>query len=166
METSRSFRQSTMVLRCLWTALWSVCTVFSKDVSATYLKCGGGKTKCQGIVTHRNQQQQQQQRKEIARNANFCLRNMLRARIINLQYLHYLSSPTTVIHSIILSQKKKHTLSLYRNRFDLIPITFVKDLGGYGLFKNVRHLLWSCSIWCKNHHLGNPDWRCYRLVSP
>lgn len=41
METSRSFRQSTMVLRCLWTALWSVCTVFSKDVSATYLKREG-----------------------------------------------------------------------------------------------------------------------------
>lgn len=50
METSRSFRQSTMVLRCLWTALWSVCTVFSKDVSATYLKRGGDKG--QGIITH------------------------------------------------------------------------------------------------------------------
>lgn len=38
MDTSRSFKQSTMVLRCLCTALWSVCTVFSRDVNATYLK--------------------------------------------------------------------------------------------------------------------------------
>lgn len=36
-ETSKSFRQSTMVLLCLCTALWSVCTVFNKDVKATYL---------------------------------------------------------------------------------------------------------------------------------
>lgn len=44
METSRSFRQSTMVLRCLWTALWSVWTVFSKEVSATYLNWGRKRT--------------------------------------------------------------------------------------------------------------------------
>lgn len=37
METSRSFRQSTIVLLCLCTALWSVCTVFNNDVKATYL---------------------------------------------------------------------------------------------------------------------------------
>lgn len=35
------FRQSTTVLLCLCTALWSVCTVFNKDVKATYL--GGNK---------------------------------------------------------------------------------------------------------------------------
>jgi len=37
METSRSFRQSTIVLLCRCTALWSVCTVFNNDVKATYL---------------------------------------------------------------------------------------------------------------------------------
>lgn len=36
-DTSKSFKQSTMVLRCLCTALWSVCTVLRSDVNATYL---------------------------------------------------------------------------------------------------------------------------------
>lgn len=41
MDTSRSFKQSTIVLRCLCTALWSVWTVFSRDVNATYLRGDG-----------------------------------------------------------------------------------------------------------------------------